>query len=200
MYKEQTEDYKRREAERLMQIVQESLEGDRRQDAAEEEREHPPPRVSKDDTSHAAARGLGHQERLQGDGVGCERGYASLSLSTLSLGEAACRTGTEADESVEEENWELDITPWTSRYIPRGHGYFQWARHCSRRTRRRMYKEQTVDYKRREAERLMQIVQESLEGDRRQDAAEEEREHPPPRIQGQDRARAPRVSGVEDVF
>ncbi|XP_077490349.1 uncharacterized protein LOC144101171 [Amblyomma americanum] len=152
MYKEQTEDYKRREAERLMQIVQESLEGDRRQDAAEEEREHPPPRVSKDDTSHAAARGFGHQEHgLEGDDVGCERGYASMPLSASSLGEGACTTGTEAEQSVEEENWELDITPGTSGYIPRGHGYFQRARHWSRRTRRRMYKEQTEDYKRREA-------------------------------------------------
>ncbi|XP_077512729.1 uncharacterized protein LOC144123847 [Amblyomma americanum] len=138
--------------------------------------------ASKDDTSHAGAEDPGHQEqRPEGDGVAFERGDTSMFLSALRFGEPGCRTGTDPEESAEEENWELDIAPGNSGYIPSGHLYLQRVQHQSRRTRRRMHMEQAEDYKRREAERLLtENMRESLEGDKRQVTAEEESEHPRP--------------------
>ncbi|KAK8761361.1 hypothetical protein V5799_027372 [Amblyomma americanum] len=65
--------------------------------------------------------------------------------------EVVAYEGTDPEESVEEENWDLDIAPGNSGYIPSGHLYFQRVQRQSRRTRRRMYKEQAEDYKRRES-------------------------------------------------
>ncbi|KAK8771442.1 hypothetical protein V5799_025314 [Amblyomma americanum] len=47
MYKQQTEEYKRRQAERLMMATErETVEGDKRQETAEEESERPSPRMT----------------------------------------------------------------------------------------------------------------------------------------------------------
>ncbi|XP_077486810.1 uncharacterized protein LOC144098161 [Amblyomma americanum] len=106
-----------------------------------------------------------------------------MSLSALSLGEGGFRTGTHAEKSVEEENWELDISPGNPGYAPSGHLYFQGARHKSRRIRKQMYKQQTEEYKRRQAEHLMiATARETAEGDKRQETAEEDSERPRPRM------------------
>ncbi|XP_077486740.1 uncharacterized protein LOC144098052 [Amblyomma americanum] len=106
-----------------------------------------------------------------------------MSLSALSLSEDGFRTVTDAEKSVEEENWELDISPGNPGYTPSGHLHFQRARHKSRRIRKQIYKQQTEEYKRRQAERLMMTTaRETAERDKRHETAEEESEHPRPRV------------------
>ncbi|KAL3224765.1 hypothetical protein MRX96_026353 [Rhipicephalus microplus] len=57
-----------------------------------------------------------------------------------------------------EEDWEQEIVPGTAGYVPHVPTFFQRMRHKSQRQRRRLYREQAVNFKEQEEQRLKAIA------------------------------------------